>query len=661
MLAFDEDFAVEQIVTSFAKSKDEKDSRWKYARFPPRDYQSDAIEKLERTWNDEILECTSKKCRRVQEGDPDISVCEKCQSPLRSLSGALMRGATGTGKTPTACFAIDRWLQRDPNNRAFVISHEVDLVAQFAEEVKDFLGISPGLEQGPWRVRATEEMPLVVVASRASLGVKAEKVEGGEATLVSRLFKFAPEYNWLVVVDEAHKYSMKLKSCAHIFRWFEKNPNSRRIGLTATPQRTDKVSLRNLFPFSAMDLPLYDRNKKVKTAVSEGWCVKFDQKFITIEDFKFENLSVVKGDFAADSLEEHLANARRLEQMCKPLVDLVEDRSTLVFSSTVGMARKVADFLNARAGKTVAKHLHGKVPTDKRNIVYAEHKAGKFQFLSVCGLCREAYNDPNIQAIAVFRPTKSRSLAEQMRGRGVRPLRGLVDPLNTPEERRKAIAESRKPDCMIVDLVGITGLADCATTAHVLARGEDDKYIDHLNAVALQMAQDEGRIDYDVVIEKTDEEIEKEKQRQIELERERELQEAREQEAMRQTVKLKGDVKYKVEDVEQGVPRRGVLSKGEKKNVKLATPKQVGYMRRHFLVTRHAETVSFNVARRVIGLHQAGHSADYIRTKNRLPDNMLPASARQLSVLRNHGYHYNDGQLNKFQAAKMIVEKCKKS
>ena len=99
------------------------------------------------------------------------------------------------------------------------------------------------------------------------------------------------------------------------------------------------------------------------------------------------------------------------------------------------MAYRVANHLNARAGFVVAHALDGSTPDLQRREVYARHQRGDFQFLCVCGLCREGYNDPGVGAIAVFRPTKSRSLAEQMKGRGSRPLRGLVDGLETAEER----------------------------------------------------------------------------------------------------------------------------------------------------------------------------------------------------------------------------------
>jgi len=160
--------------------------------------------------------------------------------------------------------------------------------------------------------------------------------------------------------------------------------------------------------------------------------------------------------------------------------------------------------------------------------------------------CREGYNDPGIQAVAVYRPTKSRGLAEQIKGRGCRPLRGCVNSDMTREERLAAIAASDKPNCMIVDLVGITGMADCASTAHILAQGKPDEVIERANANATKK---DGPIDMAEEVRKAQREIdeEREKARQERIERER-----REQAEADRRAKLRADVRYSTVQVGQG-------------------------------------------------------------------------------------------------------------
>ena len=63
---------------------------------------------------------------------------------------------------------IRTWLSRGPDYRAIVISYERDLVWQFAQEIEDFLGITPGIEMADECCSAVE-LPAVIVASRATL------------------------------------------------------------------------------------------------------------------------------------------------------------------------------------------------------------------------------------------------------------------------------------------------------------------------------------------------------------------------------------------------------------------------------------------------------------------------------------------------------------
>jgi hypothetical protein len=105
-------------------------------------------------------------------------------------------------------------------------------------------------------------------------------------------------------------------------------------------------------------------------------------------------------------------------------------------------------------------------------------------------LCREGYNDPDISCVAVFRPVskKASALAEQMKGRSCRPLRGLLNGLDAKEDRLTAIAESTKPYALIVDLVGITGLADCASTVQIYSEG----LLDEIQKRAADILAEEG-------------------------------------------------------------------------------------------------------------------------------------------------------------------------
>lgn len=552
----------------------------KYARFTPRTYQGEAV-------------------------DAAFSLF------AQGMAGAMVRCPTGGGKTLIGAFTADRWLQQGEDYRVLVLAHERQLIKQFADEIKDYFGEKPAIEMGDIHCTGREK---IIVASRATLYL--DDVDGEK---VSRLFKFDAKKHWLVIVDEAHRYTKSMKSCRHVFEHFEQNPNSRRLGLTATPERTDKITFAKLFPGVASDYRLFNMDGG-PCAVEDGWAVRYDQRFITVEGVDFAGLREVAKDFDKHELEEVLGKQETLAKLIEPMLDLVKDRRTLVFSPGKQMAKDVALYINAKVGYEVAKSVDGDAPDDVRTDIYEQHQTGAIQFLSVCGLCREGYNDPGIQAVAIFRPTKSRSLAEQMKGRGCRPLRGIVKNEMTAEERKAAIAASDKPTCMIVDLVGITGMADCASTAHILAESYPDEVIDRANE---NMRGKTGPCDVAEEVRKADQELkdeEAERQRRIKEQEERAkarlerlARERKDKEEARRRAALDAQVKYTEHEVRHG---GGGAIRHDPKGRELLTTKQANFLRwKKYDFDPNAMTKA--AAMRIIGMFHQGKSLDEIKRLNR--------------------------------------------
>lgn len=463
----------------------------------------------------------------------------------RGAAGVLLASHTGSGKTLLGSLCAERWLSQGENYRVMICAHERQLVTQFAEEVEFFTGIRPGIEMAEQRVKMTAWGPRIVVSSRATLQ---ERNNG-----VCRLKHFDPMgFNWLLIVDECHRWAYGLKTCRRIFEWFDQNQNSRHLGLTATPERGDGVSLARMFPTVGLDFPLYDLDGR-PCGISEGWAVPYDQRFIAVHGVEWRNVREAAGDFRDEDLQTLLMDQGEVLKLVKPLLDLVGNRRTIIFNPGTKMTKAVAHTINALIATPeyadkefgLAEALDGSVPDLIRNEVYKRHQAGRFQFLSVCGLCREGYNDPGIQAVAVFRPTKSRSLAEQMKGRGCRPLRGIVDGLDTKEQRLAAIAASAKPACMVIDLVGITGMPPVVSTLDLLANGRPDE-VKEAAARIIEAAKELGEpVDVVKAVKTAEGMVE-------EARRIREEREAREREEYQRRARLNGDVAYSERRVGMG-------------------------------------------------------------------------------------------------------------
>ena len=485
---------------------------------------------------------------------------------FKSHPGVIVRAPTGSGKSNTGIFIAHKWLKQDENNRVIVLCHETQLVDQFADNMRRVLGnkYTIAVEMAGQHCTGKED---IIVASRQTLLVRDEKDEFGNETKVSRLYKFDSKLNWLVLIDEAHRYAMKLRSVRPIIEWFEQNESSKRCALTATPERTDRTSLATLFPGIASDYRMYDPDGG-RCAINDGWVVPYDQRFVTVDSIDFKNLREVAKDFDAGQLEEILSEQETLSKMVLPMLDLVGHRQTIIFNAGVEIAKKVALFINAKAGKDIAVSLDGSYPKDARNDIYRRFEAKEFQFMSVVGLCREGWDCPSLQAVAIFRPTKSKSLAEQMKGRGCRPLRGLVNDTMTAGERKAAIAASDKAQCMIIDLVGATGLGDCASTAHIFANGKPDEVIERANDNMRKKPEEQHDVGEE--IRRAEQEIAEEREK---AKKEREERLRREREEMERRAKLAAEVKYQQRKVNSG---HGAVGKGEKRKVSMPFGKHKG-------------------------------------------------------------------------------------
>jgi superfamily II DNA or RNA helicase len=565
------------------------------------------------------------------------------------IVGTLTRAATGTGKTPMAAMNFDRWLDRGDDYRCMVISYEQQLVWQFAQEIEQFLHVTPGIEMGTESVKPGQ-IPTITIASRQSLKLKepatreqrdallqfgisevglltkdsarpiiSELQKCGspeiakalieaenarpevniEANAVARLFKFDWRYNWLVVYDEAHKYKYGLKTVKPIVDWFERNPNSRRKGLTATPKRFDGVNIGDkMFPGITLDLPLY--TIAGRCAVKDGYAVPYVQKYISVEGVDFKALTKIAGDYSEEELGRLLGTEETLAKLCEPMLDLIGDRKTLVFSPTIEMAKSVAAYVNARyecwcqvcdkvawyakplvtEGTTCkcgapiketditksgeqALCVYGSVPKRERKEIYRQHKDGTAQMLSVVGLCREGFNDPDIACVTVFRPVSkaASSLAEQMKGRASRPLRGLIEGMSSAEERLEAIRNSDKPSALVIDLVGITGLADCASTAMIYADGLDDEVIERADEIALLG----GVQNMDEVVQRAAREVEQER---AEAKRLKDEERQREREEAERRSKARAEARYSVHEIGHNSDRIRLPTMASEKQLK---------------------------------------------------------------------------------------------
>lgn len=262
----------------------------------------------------------------------------------------------------------------------------------------------------------------------------------------------APVYN--LEVEGSHTYfanGILVHNCHHAVspsyrKVFNHFSGAKLFGITATADRLDKVGQHNVFDSVAF-------RKDIDEGIGEGYLVPILAKSELIDSVNLANIKTVAGDLALDAVEEQILKA------AAAIVDAtlahVGDRRSLTFTPGVESAHKVCDTHNERHPGS-AHVVDGKTHPDKRREIFRAHKRGEFQHLINCMVATEGYDDVGISAVVNARPTKSRALATQIWGRGLRVLDGIGE-LATIRDRLSAITRSAKPNCLLLDITGEPG------------------------------------------------------------------------------------------------------------------------------------------------------------------------------------------------------------
>jgi superfamily II DNA or RNA helicase len=245
----------------------------------------------------------------------------------------------------------------------------------------------------------------------------------------------------LIVIDEAHRSIAK--TYRKIINYFE----GKIIGLTATPDRLDKESLGQV-----MDSVAY--RYEINDAIRDGWLCNITMKTIRVESMDFSKIHTVAGDFNQGELEQLMQLEQNLHAVAKPTVECAGDRKTIVFTTSVAHAERLAEIIDRYAGKQASMVVHGGTPKNKRRQLLREFDKGKWQYFVNVQIATEGFDQPDVSCIVVGRPTKSRSLHCQMIGRGTRG-----------GERCRV---GDKTDLLVLDFVGNSGKHELVCTADIL-------------------------------------------------------------------------------------------------------------------------------------------------------------------------------------------------
>ncbi len=365
---------------------------------------------------------------------------------LRECDSTLLCLPTGCGKTVVFASAA-----KIAKKRVMVIAHREELISQGAEKIHVVTGDRPNIEKAEQYSNERTMFPSkCVVASVQTLNAKM----GAER----RMSRFDPSEFSLLIIDEAHH--AVASSYRNVIEHFRKNEGCKILGVTATPDRSDEIAMKEVFESVAFEYSLLDATK-------DGWLVPVRSMPARILDLDFSGVRDVAGDFHQGELSSIMEREGNLHGVADETVRRMGSRKVLVFCVSVAQSEMLTEILD-RHKPGIARFISGETPPDERRQLLRDYAAGKFQVLVNCMVATEGFDCPDIGMVVIARPTKSRSLYAQMVGRGTRPLPGTVDGRETSEDRRSSIASSGKPDCIVLDFCGNAGKHSLASLPDIL-------------------------------------------------------------------------------------------------------------------------------------------------------------------------------------------------
>jgi superfamily II DNA or RNA helicase len=369
--------------------------------------------------------------------------------------------ATGLGKTVVMIEMIRSCISR--GGRAMLVAHRDELIRQPEKRIMDTIGVIPGIEKAEQKSECFDRVVIASIQTLVSgpLGIK-------------RYTKFDPKDFNLLLIDEAHHAASP--SYREFIKYMQDgNPRLKLVGVTATPDRGDRVGMHNVFDTCAYEYNILD-------GINDGWLVPIKQQFVQVGTLDYSKVKTVGGELCGAELAEILEEEKNLHGMVHPTLELVGDRQTIIFAGTVRQARLICDIIN-RHKPGVASWVSGKTPSDERRELLAKFAGGEIQFVVNVQVLVEGFDAPPVAAVCMMTATKVRAKYTQCVGRGTRPTVSLPYD-SSAMTRRDLIAASNKPDLMVLDFKGNAGRHRLITTFDVLA-GEDAK---DLPARAAEMA-----------------------------------------------------------------------------------------------------------------------------------------------------------------------------
>ena len=334
---------------------------------------------------------------------------ERIEKTLRLHRSVMAQMPTGTGKTVLLASVVESFLREHSNCNVWIVAHRRELVSQIRETIQRvFSKITPSLFTlkegstshpdpltlrgegenrptrcseplrskvgGPSKVSpdcagwdrlgmsgASKVSPDCLSASAFNIPIKAVSIQW-----LAKHYDEIEEEPGMIVIDEAHHALAKTYK-----EMWERFPNAKFLGLTATPCRLNGKGFTDLFDVLVQSWSVPEFISKGRLATYDFVSIKSDG--VTQRLIDSLQKRGADGDYQNKEMDMLLNKKPSIERLYRSLEEFGKDRKGIVYAINISHANAIAEFYREHGIAAVA--IDSKTPSSLRKELIERFKA----------------------------------------------------------------------------------------------------------------------------------------------------------------------------------------------------------------------------------------------------------------------------------------------
>jgi superfamily II DNA or RNA helicase len=320
-----------------------------------------------------------------------------------TMNNIMVQMPTGTGKT--ILFAsivrdIRNWIiAHQLKSHVLILAHVRELIQQAADKLQ-----KRGIDCGIILSGIPQNLDKVVQVASIQTFMSSKNKD-----------RMAKERFDFIIIDEAH-HSMapRYQDLWELF------PDSKKLGVTATPWRMDHSGFTTIYEGIVISHP-------IEWFVREGYLSNYDYISIALNsDIQHEINSIDRFGVDGDYLEEELINRFDKDSIRAKLYEsyhqFCKGKKGIIYAINRQHAANIK--CTYQSYGVNIDMIDGTTPKSIREALLADFKVGNLQVIVNVNIFSEGFDCPDIEFIQLARPTKSLAMFLQQIGRGLRTAEG---------------------------------------------------------------------------------------------------------------------------------------------------------------------------------------------------------------------------------------------